>query len=32
LPSILLSLEKSINAKEELGATLIEIDPEDEED
>lgn len=32
LPSILLSLEKSINAKEELGATLIEIDPEDIEE
>ncbi len=32
LPSILLSLEKSINAKKELGVTLIEIDPEDSED
>ncbi len=32
LPSILLSLEKSINAKNELGVSLIEIDPEDEED
>ncbi len=31
LPSVLLSLEKSINAKEELGSTLIEIDPEDED-
>lgn len=31
LPSILLTLEKSINAKAELGSTLIEIDPEDEE-
>ena len=30
LPSILLSLEKSINAKQELGVTLIEIDPEDD--
>ncbi len=29
LPSILLSLEKRINAKKELGVTLIEIDPED---
>lgn len=32
LPSILLSLEKSINAKAELGTTLIEIDPEDMDD
>jgi predicted RND superfamily exporter protein len=32
LPSILLSLEKHINAKSELGTTLIEIDPEDDED
>lgn len=34
LPSILLSLEKRINAKTELGTTLIEIDPdaEDQED
>jgi uncharacterized protein len=32
LPSILLSLEKSINAKKELGTTLIEIDPEDIEE
>jgi predicted RND superfamily exporter protein len=32
LPSILLSLEKSINAKKELGVTLIEIDPEDIEE
>ena len=31
LPSILLSLEKSINAKAELGTTLIEIDPEAED-
>jgi predicted RND superfamily exporter protein len=32
LPSILLSLEKRINAKSELGTSLIEIDPEVEED
>ena len=32
LPSILLSLEKSINAKAELGVTLIDIDPEDSDD
>jgi len=32
LPSILLSLEKHINAKSELGTSLIEIDPEGEED
>jgi predicted RND superfamily exporter protein len=32
LPSILLSLEKRINAKSELGTSLIEIDPEGEED
>jgi len=31
LPSVLLSLEKSINSKKELGTTLIEIDPEDME-
>jgi uncharacterized protein len=31
LPSVLLSLEKRINAKEELGSTLIEIDPEEED-
>jgi uncharacterized protein len=32
LPSILLSLDKRINAKKELGVTLIEIDPEDIEE
>ena len=32
LPSILLSFEKSINARKELGVTLIEIDPEDIEE
>ena len=32
LPSILLSLEKRINSKSELGTTLIEIDPEADED
>lgn len=32
LPSILLSLEKRINSKKELGVTLIEIDPEDIEE
>jgi len=32
LPSILLSLEKRINAKSELGTSLIEIDPDGEED
>jgi predicted RND superfamily exporter protein len=32
LPSILLSLEKSINAREELGTTLIDIDPEDSDE
>jgi predicted RND superfamily exporter protein len=31
LPSILLSLEKRINAKAELGTTFIEIDPEAED-
>ena len=30
LPAMLLSLEKNINAKKELGTTLVEIEPEDE--
>jgi hypothetical protein len=28
LPSLLLSLEKSINNKEEFGKTLVELEPE----
>lgn len=32
LPSLLLSLEKNINNKEELGKTLVEIDPDDMEE
>lgn len=32
LPAMLLSLEKSINAKKELGVTLVEIEPEDIEE
>ncbi|OYU95660.1 MAG: hypothetical protein CFE21_11005 [Bacteroidetes bacterium B1(2017)] len=31
LPAMLLSLEKNINAKKELGTTLVEIEPEDED-
>jgi|JI7StandDraft_1071085.scaffolds.fasta_scaffold08233_2 predicted RND superfamily exporter protein len=32
LPSLLLSLEKAINAKKELGTTLIDIEEEDEDE
>lgn len=32
LPSLLLSLEKSMNAKKELGTSLIEIEEEDEDE
>jgi uncharacterized protein len=32
LPSMLLSLEKSINAKQELGTTFVEIEPDDIEE
>jgi predicted RND superfamily exporter protein len=32
LPSLLLSLEKNINNKKELGTTLVEIEPDDIEE
>jgi hypothetical protein len=32
LPAMLLSLEKIINSKKELGTTLVEIEPEDIEE